>query len=118
MLVKGPAVQWGTKEVLEGTLWLEGRVVGRVRLRGRDGPWHFGRFVPEAAFAEFSPTFAAWSRLMHDGNQGLLSHAQRSELAKLERAIDRWQAWIVSSDGMVHPIRQLNVDDSLIEWKE
>jgi hypothetical protein len=48
-----------------GRLYLNGRFVGNVAIRGWDGPWGFGEFRPAPAFEAFAPLYNEWARLMH-----------------------------------------------------
>jgi hypothetical protein len=79
--------------------WLmSGRiVVGTIDVSDVDQPWFVGRFVPEAAFAEFSDAFAQELELV-DGD---LEH-QIDQWERVYRSIrDRMQ--LVGPDGNTVP---------------
>ena len=100
-------------------LFINGRHVGNVELMSIDGNWRFGRFHPQAAFADFAQHFGRWSLLMHaeDGAKRL-SREAAMELRALERAIDLLHTSLEFEDGIHREIRQLNIDGTLIEWWE
>jgi hypothetical protein len=100
-------------------LFINGRYVGNVELTSSDGNWRFGRFHPQADFAEFAGHFGRWSLLMHaeDGARRLSREAAQ-ELRALESAIDLLHASLKSENGLNREIRELNIDGTLIEWWE
>jgi hypothetical protein len=119
MLLKRRTLPKGSEGLREAILWLQGRPVGHVVACGRDGPWHFGWFVPAASFESFAPQFAAWAQLMRAGGEGPLTADQRAQLTRIERSLDTLRAWLVEPGRTARrTIAQLNIDGDLIEWKE
>jgi hypothetical protein len=93
--------------------------VGRVLVKGWDGPWGIGDFTPGEHFAQFAPPFGLWSLLMHAKTvDGCLSDAASDELRSVECEIDTLRAELLLDTGERRPILQLNIDGPLIEWKE
>jgi hypothetical protein len=103
-----------------GRLFLNRVPVGSIIVRGHDGSWTFGDFTPEEGFSQFAPVFGRWSLLMHaDGANERLSEAASEELRQTEFAIDSIRAMLLlDSSEEYRPLRQLNIDGPLIEWKE
>lgn len=119
MLLKRRTLPMGSEGLREAVLWLQGRPVGHVITCGRDGPWHFGRFVPAAGFESIAPLFAAWAQLMRAGGDGPLTTDQRAQLARIERSLDTLRASLLEPGRTARrTIAQLNIDGDLIEWKE
>ena len=110
---------------LTARLYLNDTDVGTVRVKGWDGSWGFGEFSPEEAFARYAPFFGTWSLLMHadqnedDAASGRLSRPASQELRRIENEIDRIHArlFLVGTQEW-RKVSQLNIDGSLIEWKE
>jgi len=101
-------------------LRLNGKRVGTVEVRGTSDSWSWGYFQPEPAFEEFAPLFGIWSLLMHaDEESRRLSRAASEELRVAECEIDAIRASLLleTSEDLRH-LRQINIDGSLIEWKE
>ena len=100
-------------------LYLNDTEVGTIRVRGWDDSWGFGECAPGDAFAQFAPHFGRWSLLMHADGDERLSQAASDELREAECAIDRIHAKLhLSKAGRWRTITQLNIDGSLVEWKE
>jgi len=100
-------------------LFINGIEVGRVLVKGWDGPWGIGDFTPGERFAQFAPAFGLWSLLMHaNSSDGCLSPAAADELRRVECEIDTLRAELLLENGERRPILQLNIDGPLIEWKE
>ena len=101
-------------------LFIDGVDVGAVTVKGWKGAWGIGEFRPAARFSAFSPKFCRWSRLMHaDADADRVSEAALAELRRIECEIDSLRAeLLVTETGERRPIRQLNIDGPLIEWKE
>ena len=104
----------------EAHLYLNGKQVGLIQVRGSDNSWAYGEFVPGEAFVEFAPMFGQWSLLMHfDGDEEPLSEAAAEELRRAEYAIDSLKARIFFPEtGQWHAASQVNIDGPMIEWKE
>lgn len=100
-------------------LYLNGKHVGRVLVKGGDHAWNFGEFSPNDAFAEFATIFGLWSLLMHaDEDADRLTTAASEELREIEIQIDRIRAKLrVEDTGEWHAINQINIDGELIDWK-
>src|SRR5271170_7904725 len=77
-----------------GRLFLNGREVGHVSIRGHDGSWGFGEFTPGPEFAAFANIFGRWSLLMH-ADDDRLSEAAADELRATEYEIDAIRAKIL-----------------------
>ena len=103
-----------------GRLFLNGTEVGSVSVRGHDGSWGFGEFVPSPEFSLFAAVFGRWSLLMHaDGDEERLSEAAADELRATEYEIDALRAALLLEPAREwRPLRQINIDGPLIEWKE
>jgi hypothetical protein len=100
-------------------LHLNGSAVGAIKVQGHDTSWTYGQFEPLAAFGEFAPIFGRWSLLMHDDEHQPLTCAAAHELREAERAMDSVRARVhFPDDDAWHDVAQLNIDGSLIEWKE
>ena len=103
----------------QAALFLNDKRVGTVTVRGESDSWTWGDFVAEAAFAEFAPLFGIWSLVMHaDEDGGGLSRAASDELREAEIAIDglRGKFHWLDNDRWTD-VGQINIDDTLIEWK-
>jgi hypothetical protein len=114
-----------TRSKLNARLYLNDTEVGTVRVKGWDDSWGFGEFAPGEGFAAYAPWFGTWSLLMHadqndtDAGCGRLSRPASAELRRVENEIDRIHARLF----LVGPqewrkISQLNIEGTLIEWKE
>jgi hypothetical protein len=99
-------------------LYLNNRHVGDVTVRGWEGAWGMGEFSPNEKFMEFEPLYRRWSELMHAGNDPL-DEETSAELRRIENEhyriavrmfLDAAQQW--------RDIAILNIDGTLIEWKE
>ena len=104
----------------EARLYLDEDDVGAVHIHGWDGPWGFGDFRPNHAFSEFATTFGRWSLLMHaDEHDPRRSRDAADELREAETAIDRMHAklYLPRTDEW-RCITELNIDGTLIEWRE
>jgi hypothetical protein len=103
-----------------GSLFLNGQDVGTVKVRGWNSSWGIGDFTPNENFSQFAPIFGNWSLLMHaDADQQKLTDAASEELRQAEYQIDSLHARLFFSDTREwHDLRQLNIDGSLIEWKQ
>lgn len=103
-----------------GTLYLNGKEVGTVTFKGRDGGWGFGEFLPTDGFSDFAIIFGVWSLLMHADGQGeQLSPEASQELRAAEYAIDAVRAKLhLENPEEWHELRQVNIDGGLIEWHE
>jgi hypothetical protein len=101
------------------TLHLNGSAVGAITVQGQDTSWTYGEFHPVAAFGQFAPIFGRWSLLMHDDEQLPLSIAAAYELREAEKAMDLLRVRVYfPEDNVWHDVAQLNIDGTLIEWKE
>jgi hypothetical protein len=100
-------------------LFLNGTEVGAVALRGHDGSWGFGEFMPSPEFSAFAPVFGRWSLLMHAEGSDRMSEAASDELRAAEYEIDAIRAalFLENMEEWRH-LRQINIDGTLIEWKE
>lgn len=89
-------------------------------MRRQQGSWCFGEFTPTDEFSPFAPLFGRWSLLIHaDGADERLSSAASEELRETERALDQLRAKLFLAEGNKwYPLAQVNIDGSLIEWKE
>jgi hypothetical protein len=103
-----------------GRLILNRRDVGSVLVRGNDGSWTFGEFTPGPEFSRFAAIFGRWSLLMHaESAAERLSEAASEELRLTEYEIDAIRAFLRLEEPDEHRhLRQLNIDGTLIEWKE
>lgn len=104
-------------------LYLNGEDVGTVHVRGWEHAWGFGDFEPGEGFTRYAPLYGRWSLLMHaDDGDEKMNAATLEELRQTEREIDRVRARLfiagARDGGEWRTIRQLNIDGSLIEWKE
>jgi hypothetical protein len=100
-------------------LFLNGRLVGTVEIRGENNSWHFGVFTPHTDFAPFAPLFGRWSLLMHaDEDADRLTSAASEELRQTEIEIDRLRAKLhFPATGKWCEACQINIDGELIDWK-
>ena len=103
----------------EARLTINGKDVGRVRVRTFADSWGFGEFEPTSAFAAFAPLFGQWSLLLHAGHdEDRLNPAASEELRRAELAIDALRCKLVFPDGdEVLDLTQVNIDGPLIDWK-
>jgi hypothetical protein len=101
-------------------LYLNGRAVGRVRVEGQDGSWHFGEFEAGEGFGEFAMAFGRWSLLVHEkGEGGKVPKEVREELRRVEKVIDRMEAKLYFEEKREwREAAQVNIDGGMIEWKE
>ncbi|HEY7117628.1 MAG TPA: hypothetical protein VH475_13650, partial [Tepidisphaeraceae bacterium] len=78
---------------IHAELFLDGRLVGNVTIKGEDNSWHFGEFEPRPEFERYAPLFGRWSLLMHaDEDSDRLTDAAADELREIELEIDRVRA--------------------------
>jgi hypothetical protein len=115
-LLKLNMLRRGTK----GYLFLNGKLVGTVAVRGANTSWYYGEFDPAPGFSDFAGTFGWWSLLMHShGEDDLPSPRALDQLRHIETAIDALNAKLFFPDQQEwHPVAQLNLDRGMIEWKE
>ena len=99
-------------------LFLNGCLVGRIRVNRLMGAWGFGEFTPTVAFAAFRNVYDEWARLMHSDGNAPLENATALALARVEYAMDRIHGQLLLEDGKWRRIAQLNIDGHLIEWEE
>ena len=112
---KIPTVSKGTRVRLH----LDGEHVGDVIIQGWDASWTYGVFEPAEGFAAFAPVFGGWSLLMHEDEHRPLDPVAAEELREAERRMDRIRARVYFPDyDAWHDVAQLNIDGTLIEWKE
>ena len=112
----GHATARGGRAVLH----LDGQPVGDVVIKGWDGSWGYGNFVPGERFSDYAVLFGTWSLLMHaDSADEKLSDAAAQELMQTETRLDaiksklffpKNQQWV--------DVAELNIDGELLEWKE
>lgn len=100
-------------------LYINGKKVGSVHVRGWESSWGYGEFHPNEFFTEFAPVFGQWSLLMHaDEDERALSEAASEELQQAEVAMDRLKSRLHFSEADEwHDLGQVNIDGILIEWK-
>jgi hypothetical protein len=103
----------------QAKLYLNGRSVGSITVRGFTDSWHFGEFAPSADFAEFAPLFGEWSLLLHaDETAPEISRVARDELTRIEREIDQLRAELFFPETEQRIVAdQINIDGDLVEWK-
>lgn len=101
-------------------LYLDGTVVGTIELHGWHGAWGFGRFSPNEAFDRFRPRFARWADLFHRADASrTLSPELAAGLRQAEFALYRIKAHLrLPAVDQWRRIDVLNIDGSLVEWKE
>jgi len=105
-------------KLLTGQLHLDGHYAGDIEIRGWHGPWGIGEFRPQPAFEKFKPLYAEWSQLMH-ADPDTLTSANAQRLRELEFATFAVRAAIwIDSIRQWRAVDILNIDGSLIEWKE
>jgi hypothetical protein len=108
-----------TTSALTAKLYINGRHVGDIAIRGWEGAWGIGNFkaVPEA-FAEFEPMFSRWSRLMHADNKRL-SRDNAKRLRDLESRMYALNVRLwVEQLSQWREVVILTIDGDMIEWKE
>lgn len=108
------------KHGAKACLHLNGKAVGEVVACGESTSWCFGTFRPFDAFSEFAPIFGCWSLLMHSPEAGeVMSQEALDELSQTERDLDSLDARLLwESTDQWCQLLQLNIDGTLIEWKE
>jgi hypothetical protein len=99
-------------------LFLNGCLVGRIRVTRLMGAWGFGEFTPTVAFAAFRSVYDEWSRLMHSDGNAPLNNFTALALSRIENAMDRIHGQLLLEDGSWRRIAQVNIDGQLIEWEE
>lgn len=100
-------------------LYLNGKKVGHVNVRGWESSWGIGDFIPDDAFSDFALVFGQWSLLMHEDPDERLTRAASEELNTAEQAMDAIRARLYFLDrNEWRNVRQINIDAELIEWKE
>ena len=109
-----------TTSPCRGRLYLNGEFVGTVSIRGWDGPWGFGDFHAEPAFGAFAPLYNEWSQLMHSPEASRrLTPRVADALRSVECALYKIAAKIYVEELRAwRQIAILNIDGTLIEWKE
>ena len=109
----------GAHKVAPVILHLNGVAVGAIVIQGHDTSWTYGQFKPLEAFGEFAAIFGRWSLLMHDDEHQPLTTAAAHELREAEQAMDSLRARVhFPDDNVWHEVAELNIDGTLIEWKE
>ncbi len=107
-----------TSALNSARLFINGQHVGDIAVTAWKGAWGLGEFSAGEQFAPFAPLFAEWSRMMH-ADAGLISDDVSDRLRELERAM-----YALKCDVLLHEMQQrrqltiLNIDGSMIEWKE
>lgn len=110
-----PKTTAGTRAALH----LNGVCVGDLLVQGCDTSWTYGIFRPTEAFSRFATVFGRWSLLMHEDERLPITREVSHELCEIERLMDTIHARVYFPDHDVwHEVAQLNIDGSLIEWKE
>ena len=100
-------------------LYLNGKRVGTVNVRGLESSWGIGDFQPDEAFSAFAPVFGQWAMLMHEDPERQITPAASEELSAAERAMDSIRARLFFPDrDEWRDVRQINIDADLVEWKE
>jgi hypothetical protein len=99
-------------------LYLNGCLVGRVKIKRQLGAWGFGEFAASAAFAAFRDAYDQWATLMHSGEGGPLDREIAVALSQVEYALDRIHGRLLLEDGQWRNLLQLNIDGDLVEWEE
>ncbi len=101
-------------------LYLNGKCVGNVAIRRWESSWGIGQFTPNDMFGEFAMLFGRWSLLMHAADdERHMPDAASEELRRIEYGIDALKArLLILKDRKWKDIMQVNIDGSLIEWKE
>ncbi len=99
-------------------LYLNGCLVGRIKVKRLLGAWGFGEFVPTGEFAAFREVYDLWARLMHSGEGAPLENAIAVALSQVEYAMDRIHGQLRLEDGQWRNLVQLNIDGNLVEWEE
>ena len=99
-------------------LYLNGCLVGRIRIKRLMGAWGFGEFVPTRAFAAFRAVYDQWALLMHTDAEGPLNGSTALALSQVEFAMDRIHGQLLLDNGDWRAIAQLTIDGDLIEWEE
>ena len=104
--------------VTMGQLHLNGRYVGDVEIRGWHGPWGIGEFRRRREFDSFAPIYAEWARLMHiDADTLTPETAQRLRELECQTFAVKAAIWIPTMRQW-RSIAILNIDGTMIEWKE
>lgn len=103
-----------------GQLYLDGEHVGDIAIQQWQGAWGMGAFTPRPAFGRFEPIYNEWARLMHaDADSQRLSPRVAKRLRKVESAMYAIRAKLFLVEmRQWRDISILNIDGSLIEWKE
>jgi hypothetical protein len=112
----GLATVRGSRAVLH----LDGEAVGDVIVKGWDGSWGYGTFLPSERFSEYAPLYGLWSLLMHaDDEDEKLSDAASEELLQAEAQIDaiRTRLYFPKNQQWAD-VAELNIDGEMLEWKE
>jgi hypothetical protein len=101
-------------------LYLNGQPVGKIAVRRWDGPWGFGEFTPDPAFAPFAPLYDQWARLMHSpAIASRLTEDVGDALREVENALYAIEARIYIEELQSwRKVDILTIDGALIEWKE
>ena len=106
--------------IAKAQLHINGKCVGNVLVHGWEGSWGFGQFQPNDQFTEFAMLFGRWSLLMHAADdEKHLPDAASEELRRAEYEIDALKAKLLLTETKEwRDVAQVNIDGSLIEWKE
>lgn len=100
-------------------LYLNARNVGVLTVNTYREGWTFARFDPNPNFSEFASLFGGWSLFMHEDAEESLNRWAAEELHRVEMAIDSLHVGVkIEGTGDWHPVAQINIDGSLVEWKE
>ena len=101
-------------------LFLDEQDVGEIEVKGWDDAWGFGEFSAGDGFRRYAPHFREWSRLLHGTRpDGALTDADKAALRCVEYQIDRLDARLfLAESGQWRRISELNIDGSLVEWRE
>jgi len=100
-------------------LYLNGKPVGQVYVKGWEDSWGLGEFHPTPDFSEYAPLYGLWSLLMHADEDTRLSREASQELSQAESQLDTIKARLLfpQNEEWVD-VAQLTIDGALLEWKE
>lgn len=101
-------------------LYLNGKHVGDVLIRGWESSWGFGDFHPNENFSDFAVFFGRWSLLMHASDDDeSIPREIADELREAEYQMDSFKARLYMVEaGEWRDIGHVNIDGGMIEWKE
>ena len=105
---------------IELQLYIDELHVGTIRPGRHENSWNFGDFEPLICFSKFAPMFGRWSLIMHaDSDVEPLSEAAAEELREAEMEIDRHRFRVFSPEQKQWTsLSEVNIDGSMIEWRE